>query len=259
MYGHHTLRLRTMSEPTAPTAGRHLVVLPAYNEAGAIARTVGELQTLPDGYELLVVNDGSADDTGAEAERAVAAGRLPGRVVHLPVNGGIGVAVQTGYLYALAAGRFEYVVQCDGDGQHDPGQIPLLVDECRRQDLDLCVGSRFLGETGYRSTALRRVGITLFGWLIGLLSGVRVTDPTSGFRCAGPRAWRRFARHYPADYPEPEALYWCVRNRLRVGEVAVRMRRREAGVSSIRSWRSALYMAKVSLAILIDRLRTEGQ
>lgn len=249
----------TDAHPDPPAGGRHLVVLPAFNEEGAIARTVAELQSLPDGYELLVVNDGSADRTGAEAERAVGGGRLPGRVVHLPANGGIGVAVQTGYLFALAAGRFECVIQCDGDGQHDPADIPRLVAACRERRLDLCVGSRFLGETGYRSTALRRVGIALFGWLIGLLSGVRVTDPTSGFRCAGPRAWRRFARHYPSDYPEPEALYWCVRNKLAVGEVAVRMRRRESGVSSIRSWRSALYMAKVSLAILIDRVRTEGQ
>lgn len=240
---------------------RQLVLIPAFNEEGSIAATVAGLQVLPDGYEVVVVNDGSTDRTGAAAERAAAASRMPVRVVHLPVNGGIGVAVQTGFLYALNSGRFEHVIQCDGDGQHDPAYIPALVERCRRDRLDLCIGSRFLDPTGAgdRSTRLRRVGIRVFVRLIGLLSGARVTDPTSGFRCAGPAAWRRFAHHYPEDYPEPESLHWCVRNRLRVGEVGVRMRARWHGVSSIRSWRTAYYMAKVSLAILIDRLRAEGQ
>ncbi len=246
--------------PRPPRAAVNLVLVPAYNEEAAIAATIAGLQSLPDGYEVLVVNDGSSDRTGAEAERAATASRRPVRVVHLPTNGGIGVAVQTGYLYALHAGRYEYVIQCDGDGQHDPAFIPRLVEECRRRNLDLCIGSRFLDCTGGdRSTCLRRVGIGVFVRLIGLLTGVRLTDPTSGLRCAGPAAWRRFARHYPEDYPEPESLHWCLRNRLAVGEVAVRMRSRATGVSSIRSWRSAFYMLKVSLAILIDRLRAEGQ
>ncbi|QEL18370.1 glycosyltransferase family 2 protein [Limnoglobus roseus] len=245
---------------TTVAARPHLVLIPAYNEEGAIAATVAGLQSLPAGYELVVVNDGSTDRTGEEAERAAAASRLPARVLHLPTNGGIGVAVQTGYRYARHTGRYEFVIQCDGDGQHDPAFIPTLVEECRRRNLDLCIGSRFLDRTGGdRSTRLRRMGIGMFVRLIVLLAGVRLTDPTSGFRCAGPAAWRRFAESYPEDYPEPESLHWCLRNRLAVGEVAVRMRSRAAGVSSIRSWRSAFYMLKVSLAILIDRLRAEGQ
>ena len=256
------LQVRTAKQPTddellKPSLARHLVVIPAFNEENCLGRTLESLQALPEGYELLVVNDGSTDRTGEIAERAARVYRLPTRVVHLPWNGGIGVSVQTGYLFALASGRYEYVIQCDADGQHDPAAIPALVEECRRQKLDLCVGSRFLGAGGDRSTPLRRVGIRVFVWLIGQLAGVRLTDPTSGFRCAGPRAWRWFAQHYPEDYPEPESLFWCVRNRLRVGEFPVRMHPRAGGTSSIRSWRTAYYMVKVPLAILIDRLRVE--
>jgi len=246
-----------MEPPTADRPARHLVVIPAFNEEKALPRTLEALRVLPAEFDVLIVNDGSADRTGEVAEAVGRVGNGRVRVVHLPVNGGIGVAVQTGYQFAASRGGYGYVVQCDADGQHDPGLIPELVAECRRRDLDLCVGSRFLGTDGDRSTRLRRVGIRVFVALIGRLSGVRLTDPTSGFRCAGPRAWRRFARSYPEDYPEPESLFWCARNRLRVGEFPVRMHARAGGVSSIRSWRTAYYMAKVTLAILIDRLRRQ--
>lgn len=234
---------------------RNLIVMPAFNEEDALAATVATLDRLPDGYEVLVVNDGSTDRTAA-----VAAGlrsRLPVHVLHLPVNSGIGVAVQSGYRFAARDGGYRYVIQFDADGQHDAGAVPALVDRCERDGLDLCVGSRFLAPagTGFRSTAARRVGILFFAALIGALSGVRVTDPTSGLRCAGPRAWRRFADHYPEDYPEPESLFWCARHGLRVCEVPVTMRERQGGVSSIRRLRAAYYMAKVTMAIVFDRLR----
>jgi glycosyltransferase involved in cell wall biosynthesis len=237
--------------------GRHLVVIPAYNEEAALPETLASLNGLPGNYEVLVVNDGSRDRTGEAAERTARAAGRPVHVVHLPVNCGIGAAVQTGYLFAAERGGFAYVIQCDADGQHDPADVPALVEECRRRDLDLCVGSRFLGVPGegYQSTFWRRVGIRFFASLIGVLSGARVTDPTSGFRCAGPRAWRQFAQRYPEDYPEPESLFWCARHRLRIGEVPVRMRPRAGGVSSIRYWGTLYYMAKVSLAILVDRIR----
>jgi glycosyltransferase involved in cell wall biosynthesis len=237
---------------------RHLVVLPAYNEEEALPRTLALLEVLPPEFDILIVNDGSRDGTARVAERLAAQARRPVFAVHLPINGGIGVAVQTGYLFAARHGdRYRYVLQCDADGQHDPGYIPQLVAACERDGLDLCVGSRFLDPNaeGFRSTPLRRVGIVFFAWLISLLSGVRVTDPTSGFRCAGPRAWRRFARFYPEDYPEPESLFWCARNHLKVGELAVVMRARQGGVSSIRYLKTAYYMLKVTLAILLDRLR----
>jgi glycosyltransferase involved in cell wall biosynthesis len=236
---------------------RTLIVMPAFNEEEALPRTVAALDRLPDGFELLVINDGSTDHTRLVAENLTS--RLPIHVLHLPVNSGIGVAVQTGYRFAAERGDYEYVIQFDADGQHDPGALLTLVERCRRDGLDLCVGSRFLDPDrgGFRSTALRRVGIRFFAALISTLSGARVTDPTSGLRCAGPRAWRRFAEHYPEDYPEPESLFWCARNGLRVGEVPVTMFERQGGVSSIRRLRTAYYMAKVTMAIVFDRLRSQ--
>jgi glycosyltransferase involved in cell wall biosynthesis len=235
----------------------HLIVIPAYNEEEALPQTVARLQGLPAGFEILIVNDGSKDRTRDIANALAATSRRPVHVAHLPVNCGIGVAVQTGYRFAVADGGYRYVIQFDADGQHDADYIPSLVQAAERDDLDLCVGSRFIRDfgPGSRSTPARRIGIRFFAWLIGLMSGARVTDPTSGFRCVGPRAWRRFADSYPEDYPEPESLFWCARNRLRVGELPVRMFERQGGVSSIRKLKAAYYMVKVSLAILFDRIR----
>ncbi|HMP02332.1 MAG TPA: glycosyltransferase family 2 protein, partial [Gemmatales bacterium] len=201
------------------------------------------------------------DRTGALAEELAHGSERPLHVLHLPINGGIGVAVQTGYLFAAKEGRFQYVIQFDADGQHDVGSLSELVAAAHADELDLCIGSRFLDpqQEGFRSTAVRRVGIRFFSLLIRLLGGVRITDPTSGLRCAGPRAWQRFAKHYPEDYPEPETVFWCVRNRLKVGEISVKMHARQGGRSSIRFRQSVYYMVKVTLAILLDRLRPAGQ
>jgi glycosyltransferase involved in cell wall biosynthesis len=236
---------------------KNLILIPAYNEEASLEKTVATLQELPDSFEILVVNDGSRDATGEVAVQVAKESRLPMHVAHLPLNSGIGAAVQTGYLFAARQGRYRYVIQFDGDGQHPASYLPALVEECEARQLDLCIGSRFLSpdREGFQSTFARRLGIRFFTGLIRLLSGAKVTDPTSGFRCTGPRAWSSFAERYPDDYPEPESLFWCVRNRLRIGEVPVRMNERQGGVSSIRSLRSLYYMLKVSFAILIDRIR----
>lgn len=236
---------------------RHLIVIPAFNEEEALPQTVARLQRLPAGFEILVVNDGSTDRTKDVANALVATSRMPLHVAHLPVNCGIGVAVQTGYRFAVIDGGYRYVIQFDADGQHDADYLTALVGQADRDGLDLCVGSRFIRDfgPGSRSTFSRRIGIRFFAWLIGVMSGAKVTDPTSGFRCLGPRAWRRFADSYPEDYPEPESLFWCARNGLKVGELPVRMFERQGGVSSIRKLKAAYYMVKVSLAILFDRIR----
>lgn len=236
---------------------KHLIVLPAFNEEDALPDTVAKLQSLPDDFELLIVNDGSTDRTGAVAERLAGTSRLPCRVVHLPLNCGIGGSMQTGYLFAARRGCYEYVIQFDADGQHDAAFVQTLVSECRQRGLDLAVGSRFLllDDTNFRSSFARRLGIAFFLWLIRVLSGSRVSDPTSGFRCAGPRAWRCFARQYPEDYPEPESLFWCVRHKLRIGYIPVRMHERRGGVSSIRRFKAVYYMLKVSMSILVESLR----
>lgn len=240
---------------------KHLIVIPAFNEEEALRGTLASLQSLPPEFEIVVVNDGSRDSTGELAEAYSASSKLPVYVLNLPRNCGIGGAVQTGYLFAQKRKSYHYVIQFDADGQHDAAFIPQLIEACETQNLDVCIGSRFLAPEpdGFRSSFLRRVGIRFFCRLIGFLSGVQVTDPTSGFRCAGPKAWQHFARHYPEDYPEPESLFWCVRNGLKIGEVAVRMKERQGGVSSIRYLKTAYYMIKVSLAIMLDRLRAKGR
>lgn len=236
---------------------RNLIVIPAYNEEEALPATVERLQRLPAGFEVLIVNDGSKDRTKDVANALALSSNIPLHVAHLPVNCGIGVAVQTGYRFAVADGNYRYVIQFDADGQHDADYVAALVEQAESQQLDLCVGSRFIRDfgPGSRSTFSRRVGIRFFAWLIGAMSGAKVTDPTSGFRCLGPRAWRRFADSYPEDYPEPESLFWCARNKLRVGELPVRMFERQGGVSSIRKLKAAYYMLKVSLAIVFDSIR----
>jgi glycosyltransferase involved in cell wall biosynthesis len=238
---------------------KNLVIIPAYNEEEALPKTVANLQSLPDDFEVLIINDGSKDRTKEVSESLISKSRRKLHVIHLPVNGGIGVAMQTGYLFAAKRGIYKYAIQFDADGQHDSSYLQTLVQECETKNLDLCIGSRFLisAKDSFQSTFTRRIGIRFFSRLISTLSGIKVTDPTSGFRCAGPRAWEHFAERYPDDYPEPESLFWCARNRLNIAEIPVRMFERQGGVSSIRRFKSVYYMFKVSLAILVDRLRMQ--
>ncbi len=236
---------------------RSLIVVPAYNEESSLPSTLASLQAVPEWFDILVVNDGSTDSTGKVAESFAASSPRTVHVVHLVDNCGIGAAVQTGFVFAAQTQRYRYVVQFDADGQHEAEFVQKLVQECERRGLDLCIGSRFLAsdEGGFRSTRIRRIGIQFFCRLVAVLTGTRVTDPTSGLRCSGPRAWRAFANRYPDDYPEPESLFWCLRNRLSIAEIPVRMAARRGGVTSIGCLSSGYYMAKVTLAILFDRLR----
>jgi glycosyltransferase involved in cell wall biosynthesis len=227
-----------------------LVIIPALNEAASIAGTVREV--LACGYPVmpLVVDDGSSDGTAKVALEAGA------RVVSLPFNLGIGGAVQAGYRYALAHG-FDIAIQVDGDGQHDASYIPLLVQTLVDGRVDMVVGSRFLkGQSGFRSTLLRRVGIRFFTWLIGSSTGLAASDPTSGFRACGRRLIRIFAGYYPQDFPEPESLVVAKRLGARILDVPVIMRGRTAGKSSIGKLKSPYYMVKVTLAILLHLFKT---
>lgn len=221
---------------------RVLVIVPAYNEAASILDTVRSVENA--GYDYIVVNDGSTDDTLAVCH----ANGL--NVLNLPQNLGIGGAVQAGHKYAQRHG-YDVDVQVDGDGQHDPAYISTLIDALQNGN-DLVIGSRFLGVTeGFKSTWLRRVGIAWLSKEIELLTGKMITDPTSGFRACGKRAIDLFCRAYPTDYPEPESIAVALQNGLSVSEVPVEMRERQGGKSSIGGFSSAYYMVKVSLAILI--------
>jgi glycosyltransferase involved in cell wall biosynthesis len=175
--------------------------------------------------------------------------------VRLPLNLGIGGAVQTGYRYAEAHG-YDIAVQIDGDGQHDPAFLPQLIGPVRDGQADMAVGSRFLaGRAGFRSSKARRVGIRFLRVLIRCLTGEAVTDPTSGMRACGRRLIRTFAHYYPHDYPEPEALVVAHRTGCRIREVAVIMRPRSSGKSSIVFLAPVYYMIKVSGAILLHMLK----
>ena len=227
-----------------------LIITPAFNETGSIQKLIKEIRSSIPQADLVIINDGSGDDT---EEKALKAGAV---VASLPFNLGIGGAVQTGYQIA-AEEDYDVAVQIDGDGQHDPVYTAQLIQPILEGTLDLCIGSRFLDETSeaYRSTWARRFGIRFFCRLLGLLTGLQLTDPTSGFRAAGRKLIRAFAAYYPVDFPEPEAVKIAKRQGARIGEIPVRMRERQGGQSSIRYLATLYYMAKVTLAILIDTLK----
>jgi glycosyltransferase involved in cell wall biosynthesis len=229
-----------------------LAIVPAYNESGAIGSTVSELHAHAPEWDVLVVDDGSTDET-ARLARASGA-----RVLQMPFNLGIGGAVQSGYQYALEHG-YHVAVQVDGDGQHDPRYLSILLDHlCADPDLNMVTGSRFLDREdadGYRSSASRRVGIRLFAGILSRIVGRRITDPTSGLRMTDRRGIELFARDYPHDYPEVEALVLSHAHRLQGDELPVRMRARLTGRSSIGSTQSAYYMMKVLLAVLVGMMR----
>lgn len=223
---------------------RVAVIVPAYNEARNLPRLAEALRTHAPSCDVCVVDDGSTDDTAR-----VAAG-LGWTVLRLPVNLGIGGAVQAGYLWARDRGH-DVAVQIDGDGQHDPAFLGVLLAPLEAGAADVVIGSRFLSDGGFRSTAVRRAGIRYLSWFLRLRCGARILDTTSGFRAAGRRAIELFARYYPSDYPEPEAIALARRAGLRLAEVPVRMSERAHGESSITTLRTLYYLVKVSLALIL--------
>ncbi len=243
-----------MAEPTAlaplaPLASlRRLAIVPAFNEERSVGDVIAEIHAFDPGFDVVVIDDGSRDRTSAAA-RAKGA-----HVLTLPFNLGIGGAVQTGFLFAWEQG-YELVVRCDGDGQHDPAQLPLVLAPVLAGEVDVCVGSRFVGEGGYRSSRARRVGIRVLAWSVSRIVGQRVTDTTSGFQALNRSAICLFAADYPHDYPEVEATVMLHKHGLRSCEVHVTMRERQAGVSSITTLRSIYYMVKVLLSIGIAIFR----
>ena len=224
---------------------RRLAIVPAFNEEGSIGGVIDEIRAFDPGFEILVIDDGSRDRTAriAQARRV--------HVVKLPFNLGIGAAMQTGFRFALE-NDFDVAVQIDGDGQHDPAELPAILEPIVEGDADLVIGSRFSGAEGFRSSFVRRVGIRIFAWTVSVIARQRLTDTTSGFRAVNGRGISLFAANYPHDYPEVEATVMLIRHRLRVKEVPVQMRERAAGRSSITATRSVYYMIKVLLALLVD-------
>lgn len=227
---------------------KKLIIIPAYNESANIEKTVRDIEENAKGFDYVIINDCSTDNTREICE---AKGF---NIVNLPINLGIGGAVQTGYQYAVEYG-YDMAVQVDGDGQHDPQFLKQMADYMENHDVDMVIGSRFIEKEGFQSSFMRRVGITYFTGLIKLCTGKKITDPTSGLRMAGRRVIRMFADSYPKDYPEPESVVSALRKGYRVDEIPVVMRARQGGESSITMKKSVYYMIKVTLAILMEVTR----
>jgi glycosyltransferase involved in cell wall biosynthesis len=231
----------------------YLAAVPAYNETRTVARVVRAIHEELPGFDVVVIDDGSTDDTAEQARSAGA------RVVRLPFNLGIGGAVQAGFRYALDEG-YDYMVQIDGDGQHDPAEVHKLIRTMeRRPEVDMVCGSRFLrgssDDPRYPAPVSRRTGIHIFAFLLRRIVGPKISDPTSGFRLYNRRAIRLFAGDYPHDYPEVEAVLMLHHHRLDMCETRVRMFARGGGVSSIGAGKSGYYMIKVLLALGIGLAR----
>jgi glycosyltransferase involved in cell wall biosynthesis len=224
-----------------------LVIVPVFNEGESVGKVVHRLRrALPD-VDVVVIDDGSTDNT----TRQVPTGTP---VISLPFNLGIGGAMQTGYRYASLHG-YDVAIQVDGDGQHRPSEVRRLLDYVLAGKADLVVGSRFLEPTGYRQTMVRKLGARMLQQLIRLLSGLPMTDCTSGFRAANKHVIRAFAHWYPEDYPEPEVVLLLHRAGYSICEVPVKMRHRRTGRSSISLTRGVFYMMKVSVCLLLDLVR----
>lgn len=229
---------------------KKLIIIPAYNEEANIEKTVESILRDSSGFDYVIINDCSRDNTRKICEEKGY------NIVNLPINLGIGGAVQTGYKYAMRNG-YDMAVQVDGDGQHDPKFLEEMAAYLEKHDVDMVIGSRFIEKQGFQSSGLRRVGIRFFTFLIKVLTGKKITDPTSGLRMVGRNVLQIFAEEYPKDYPEPETVVGILRRGMKVEEIPVIMHEREGGVSSISMKKSVYYMIKVSLAIIIERIRVD--
>lgn len=231
---------------------RIAAIVPAFNEESAIESVVNDLNAMARAEGLLldviVVNDCSKDNTGKVIDT------LNCIALNLPINLGIGGAVQTGFKYALK-NNYDFAIQVDGDGQHPASEIPKIVKAAIDNNFDVVVGSRFISNEGFQSSGLRRAGIKYFKWLNHFLLGVIVNDSTSGFRLINNKVLKVVVDYYPDEYPEPEAIVVYSLNNFKIGEVSVTMKERQGGVSSIGRFASVYYMFKVTLAIIFTFIR----
>ena len=232
-----------------------LIIIPAYNEEENIAEVIEHLTSLLmtgtlDAHlsvNYLIINDGSRDSTLEICDKRHF------QYLNLPINLGIGGAVQAGYVYAARNG-YDIAVQMDGDGQHDIAYLGAMLKPLLEDEADIVIGSRFLEKEGFQSSGIRRIGIKFLSFLIRITTGKKIMDVTSGFRAVNKRFINIYVNDYPTDYPEPEAIVTAIMHKGRIMEVPVQMRAREGGSSSITFRKSIYYMIKVTLAILVCRL-----
>lgn len=227
---------------------KKIIVIPAYNEEGNLEKTVRDIRENAPDFDYIIVNDCSTDNTlGMCREKGFS-------YLNLPVNLGIGGAVQTGYRYAYYHG-YDLAVQFDGDGQHSAKFLAQMAKLLEETESDMVIGSRFIEKEGFQSSGLRRIGIRYFSLLIKLLTGKTVTDPTSGMRMINRKLLKKFTNEYPKDYPEPESVVTVLSEKHKVTEIPVVMNEREEGISSISLRNSVYYMIKVSFAVVIARMK----
>ncbi|HEP1433341.1 glycosyl transferase 2 family protein [Streptococcus pyogenes] len=227
---------------------KKLIIIPAYNESSNIVNTIRTIESDAPDFDYIIIDDCSTDNTLAICQKQGF------NVISLPINLGIGGAVQTGYRYAQRCG-YDVAVQVDGDGQHNPCYLGKMVEVLVQSSVNMVIGSRFITKEGFQSSFARRIGIKYFTWLIALLTGKKITDATSGLRLIDRSLIERFANHYPDDYPEPETVVDVLVSHFKVKEIPVVMNERQGGVSSISLTKSVYYMIKVTLAILVVRLK----
>jgi glycosyltransferase involved in cell wall biosynthesis len=229
-----------------------LILIPAYNEEGALGGVVSEVHAVMPGVPVLVVDDCSIDATAHTARAAGA------RVLSLPHHLGLGGAVQAGYKLAFELG-YDYVIRVDGDGQHDPKDIPKILEALQREKCEMVIGSRFVDGSGQHSSVLRAAGILFFRAVLRPIVGRPVRDPTSGFVGVNRTALALFSRSFPLEYPEIEALVVLQRKRFRFVEVPCHMRPRRAGRSTITPVKSLYYIVHVLLGVFVNMLKFEGR
>ena len=232
------------------TDKRLLVLVPAYNEEGAVGQVIRAVNQVLPGTPVLVVDDGSTDETVAVSKNAGA------EIIRLPHHLGLGGSVQTGYRFAFEQG-FERVVRLDGDGQHPPEEIPSLLAKMDAGSFDMVTGSRYLKASGYQTQALRRFGGWVFSIILRPILGQRISDPTSGFIAVNRNALAVFSHSFPLEYPEIEALVVLRRKAMTFAETPVQMKPRIAGVSTIDSWSAVYYMVRVLLGVFINVIKYE--
>ncbi len=234
---------------------KFLVIIPSYNEEANLPSLIEELNVENTEksnikLEFLIVNDCSTDDTLNIIKN------INCNYINLPVNLGIGGAVQTGFKYAIN-NNFEFSIQVDGDGQHPPTEIFKLIDTIEKEKADIVIGSRYITKQGYQSSRSRRAGIFIISSIIKLLTNLKISDPTSGFRIYNKKAMFHAIKEYPDEYPEPQFLIIANKAGLKIKEIPLIMRERNGGISSISASRSAYYVLKVVISIIYAFIKSK--
>ena len=237
---------------TSPEPGSLMVIVPALNEAGAVGDVAREVREAVPGVRVLVIDDCSEDATASVARQAGA------EVLSLPHHLGLGGCVQAGYKLAFELG-YDYVIRVDGDGQHDPRDIPKIFDALKTSGCQMVIGSRFLNGSAAETSLARGLGIRLFRFVLRPILGRVVKDPTSGFVGVNRAALELFTRSFPLEYPEIEALVVLQRKAFRFLEVPCHMRPRRAGRSTITAIKSLYYIVHVLLGVFVNILKYEGR